>query len=169
MNDTSNIIFTKDECSSIISYASKTDMNVRGKKYESLTTFKTCKLNPTNETNWIFDKIYKFLEISLNLKVVQPLENLMINRYDENDLFAKHQDLYFKNQIYNVVVNLNNEYAGGDFVLYEPDYILKKNIGNACIFEYTRWHEVKKIESGHRWSMIAFFLKNNVKHTNSII
>lgn len=169
MNDASNIIFTQNECDRIISYVSKADMNIRGEKYGKSTTFKTCKLTSTNETNWIFDKLYEFLETSLNLKVVQPLENLMINKYDENDSFIKHQDFYFKNQIYNIVVNLNNEYTGGDFLLYEPDYILTKNVGNACIFEYTRWHEVKKIEAGCRWSMIGFFLKNNIKHNNSII
>jgi hypothetical protein len=169
MEDFNEIIFTKEECDKIISYTFNLSKTRQTKTEKRLVSFESCFLTPSIETNWIFDKLYSFLETKLNVSIVQPLENIMINRYDIGDEFEKHKDLYIKNQIYNIIVNLNEEYDGGDFKLYLPDFTLTKKTGNASIFENTRIHSVEKVTSGYRISMIAFFLRNNLKKSNKLL
>ena len=169
MEDFNQIIFTKEECDRIISYTSNLPKQKQVKTVNRVVSFEACFITPSIETNWIFNKLYSFLETKLNVSIVSPLESIMINRYDIGDEFEKHKDLYIKNQIYNIIVNLNEEYDGGDFKLYLPDFTLTKKTGNASIFENTRIHSVEKVTSGYRFSMIAFFLKTNFKKPSKLV
>ncbi len=145
MKDVSDIIFTKEECDKIISYSNFNDFSNRHKIYYGTTsTYKSCKLLPSEKTYWVFDRLYSFLEDSLNLKVIKPLEDLMINKYNTNDSFLKHRDLYFKNQIYNIVVNLNDAYLGDGFVLYEPDYTLERILAMLVFLKIRDGMKLKK-------------------------
>ena len=66
-------------------------------------------------------------------------------QYDNGGKFEKHADTYYKTQIHNVGVCLNNNYDGGEFVLYNPEEQLPKETGNIYTFPSVRFHEVKKI------------------------
>lgn len=169
MNDISEIIFTKEECDDIIYRITELPKGKQIRTPDRLVSFECCFITPSPETQWIFNKLYEFIEDKLNVKIISPLERLMVNHYVVGDEFEKHKDLYIENQIYNVVVNLNEEYQGGEFKLYLPDFTLETKIGNACIFENTRLHEVTKILKGERFSMIAFFLRNNIEKSTKLI
>ena len=169
MEDINEILFTKEECDRIISYTFDLSKGKQVRTPTRAVSFDSCFIIPSEETQWIFDKLYRFIETKLNVEIINPLEKIMINHYVIGDEFEKHKDLYFKNQIYNVAVNLNEEYDGGEFKLYLPDFTLNKTTGSACIFENTRLHGVTKITNGERFSMIAFFLRNNIKKSNKIL
>ncbi len=169
MKDFNQIIFTENECNTIIDFTSNLPKGKQVRTAKRAVSFGSSFLTPSDKTNWIFDRLYSFLESNLNVKIVSPLESLMINRYDIGDEFEIHKDLYFKDQIYNIVVNLNEEYEGGDFKLYLPDFTLNRKAGSACIFENTRLHGVDKITNGHRFSMIAFFLRSNLEKSNKLV
>ena len=56
------------------------------------------------------------------------------------------------------LIFLNDDYEGGDFVLYEPtDTVLPKNIGDIYTFNHSLEHEVLEVTKGHRWSLIGFY------------
>jgi len=169
MLDKSIQLFTKEECAVIISYTTELSKGAQAKRENRTTSFKSCQLKPNNENDWVFQRIYDFVEASLNINIIHQLDYLMINQYDLTDRFDKHKDFYFKDQIFNVLTQLNEEYDGGDFNLYEPDFTLNKTTGATCIFENTRWHEVKPIISGERVSMIGFFLKGQLSKNKSLI
>ena len=59
-------------------------------------------------------------------------------------------------------VCLNDNYDGGEFVLYNPEEQLPKETGNIYTFPSVRLHEVKKIIKGERWSIIGFLHIDNL-------
>lgn len=162
-------LFTKEECDVIISYTNDINKGTQRKIPGRNTSFESCYLTPNNDNEWVFQRLYDLLENQLSIKVTHCLDKIMVNHYTTGDSFDKHQDLYFKNQIYNIVVNLSEYYEGGEFELFEPYFLIEKKAGNACIFENTRWHGVKPILDGERWSMIAFFLKDNIDKNKKLI
>lgn len=163
------MLFTEEECKNIISYSSILKKRRQVPSIERFVSYEHCDLQLNEDTKWIYDRLNLHLEKMANIRVVKDVDKIMINKYEIGDGFEKHQDLYFKDQIFNVAVHLNNDYEGGDFMFYEPDYIMPKNIGESFIFENTRWHEIKKVTSGERWSMIAFYTLDNIKWKNKLI
>ena len=66
-------------------------------------------------------------------------------------------------------VCLNNDYDGGELVLYNPEEQLPKEIGNIYTFPSQRLHEVKKIIKGERWSIIGFLHFENIELNKTLI
>jgi predicted 2-oxoglutarate/Fe(II)-dependent dioxygenase YbiX len=69
----------------------------------------------------------------------------------------------------NVGVCLNDDYEGGHFIMYGPKQVIPKKAGTIYSFKNTREHEVTKIESGIRYSLIIFLYKENIKRCVSLI
>ena len=164
-----DIIFTKNECDNIIEYCESLKKRRQKPSNERLVSYEYYTLELNDNTKWVYEKLNSYLEKITNTKVIKEVDNIMINHYTLGDFFEKHQDLYFKNQTFNVAVHLNENYEGGDFAFYEPDYIMPKVAGLAYVFQNNRWHEVKKITEGERWSMIAFYKRENTKPINKFI
>ena len=57
---------------------------------------------------------------------------------------------------------INDNYDGGEFVLYDPEEPLAKETGNIYTFPSQRMHEVKEILEGERWSIIGFLHIDNL-------
>ncbi len=163
------MLFTEEECKKIIEHSNTLKKKRQTPSADRFVSYEHCDLLLTDDTKWIYDRLNSYLETVTKMGVTKDVEKVMINRYIVGDGFEKHQDLYFKGQIFNVAVHLNNEYDGGDFVFYEPDYTMPKNVGESFVFENTRWHEIKKVTSGERWSMIAFYTLDNVKPKNKLM
>jgi hypothetical protein len=53
--------------------------------------------------------------------------------------------------------------------LYGPKQVIPKKAGTIYSFKNTREHEVTKIESGIRYSLIIFLYKENIKSSVSLI
>lgn len=169
------INFTKEECLRIINLTQViegTTRDVNSKNVErprekiSYTYFNIYK---NDSVNWIFDKIKDYLILDNGIEVTNPFEVIHLHKYEAGNQFERHSDIYYPNQVLNVGVCLNDDYVGGDFVLYSPTQIIPKVAGTIYSFKNTREHEVKKIESGVRYSLIIFLNKDNIVNKVSLI
>ena len=116
------------------------------------------------DTQWIFDRLYQYLDVEKNLKINNPLNVIHLHKYNKGNLFEKHRDIYYPNQVLNVGVCLNDNYEGGEFILFNPTEILPKKEGHIYSFKNTRYHEVTELTKGIRCSLIAFLYKDNLKN-----
>jgi hypothetical protein len=162
------ILFSKEECDYIMNLSKELDElkpfgyneNVNNKKIR--IRYCVWVINRNNKTQWIFDKIHRYFENETNLKIKKELDKIYIHKYIEGQKFEKHADTYFKTQLHNVGVCLNDDYDGGEFVLYEPEEPLPKEAGTIYTFPSVRFHEVKEILKGERWSIIGFLHIDNL-------
>ena len=146
------------------------DGSVGGTKTD--TTIRISKIThqtPDQNNQWIFDKITEYLLIDQNIEITKPFEVIHLHKYIAGNEFERHSDIYYPNQTLNVGVCLNDDYVGGDFILHEPKQIIPKKTGTIYSFKNTREHEVTKIESGVRYSLIIFLYKENIKRGISLI
>ena len=163
------ILFSKEECDYIINLSKELDelkpYGYKDSVDNEKITIRYCVwvINRNDKTQWIFNKIHTYFENETNLKIKKELDKIYIHKYIEGQKFEKHADTYYKTQIHNVVVCLNNNYDGGEFVLYNPELILPKKQGSIYTFLSARMHEVKEILNGERWSIIGFLHIENIE------
>ena len=169
------ILFSKEECDYIINLSKELDED-KPYGYKDVVNNENLKIsysvwviNRNNKTQWIFDKIHTYFENKTNLKIKKELEKIYIHKYIEGQQFEKHADTLYKTQIHNVGVCLNNDYDGGELVLYNPEEQLPKELGNIYTFSSQRIHEVKKIIKGERWSIIGFLHIDNINFSKKSI
>lgn len=169
------VSFSKEECDKIINLTQEIEgvrrdgnsTNVeRPREKISYTYYNILR---GNNTNWIFDKITDYLLKDKSIEIIKPFEIIHLHKYETGNQFERHSDIYYPNQILNVGVCLNDDYDGGDFILYGPKEIIPKKTGTIYSFRNTREHEVTKIENGFRYSLIIFLFKENVKEKVSLI
>lgn len=155
--------FTLEECNKIISLSSILEGKRRegDSKYRERVspyiTYKFWTIPRGNNTQWIFDRLNLGFEYYTGHKVVEELDKVILHEYVEGDGFAKHNDIYQEDQFFNIGVNLTDNYQGGEFILYDPDELVGEKAGELYGFHHTRFHEVKKITKGTRWSIVAFY------------
>lgn len=170
-----NILFSKDECERIINLTQQikgthrdgSSTNVKRPRDKISYTYYNIFRN--ENVDWIFDKITDYLVLSNDIKVIKPFDIIHLHKYEEGNSFERHRDIYYPNQILNIGVCLNDDYVGGDFILYGPTQIIPKVAGTIYLFKNTREHEVKKIESGIRYSLIIFLYKDNIASKPTLI
>jgi hypothetical protein len=162
------IRFTEQECDDIISLSNTLKETIRDGENADVDrprknisySFYTIERN--SETQWIFDRLTDYLEKVDNIKVIKDLDVLHLHKYNEGNEFIKHRDVYYPDQARNIGICLNDNYEGGDFIVYEPKEILPKQKGSIYSFKNTRLHEVTKITKGVRWAIIGFLLYENL-------
>lgn len=156
------ILFSKDECNYIINLSEELDeINPYGYK-DNIIRYRVWVINRNDKTQWIFNKIYTYFEKETGLKIKKELDRIFLHKYTKGQKFEKHADTYYKTQIHNVGVCLNDNYEGAEFVLYEPEEQIPKELGNIYTFLSARFHEVKEILNGERWSIIGFLHIDNL-------
>jgi hypothetical protein len=156
---TQKIIFTKEECNSIVWENNNNIVNwdMRDRKYDSIT------INYSLENKWIFDKLITFFETETNHKLLKLKEKIHFHKYVKGDWFDKHNDKR-EGRIYTVGVLLNDEFEGGNFNIYNPnEQTLNKIIGNTYLFDVRIEHEITPILSGERYSLLWFLQSEHVK------
>lgn len=158
-------MFTKEECEKIIllSKSFKMEDSKAYFKDNDDIQYLVCNVKRDDNTDWIFEKLLNFFSDKTGIKIRKSLDILHIHNYKKGNSFKKHKDSLYPTQIHNIGVCLNDDYDGGEFVLYEPYEMLPKKQGEIYTFESLRLHEVKKIESGERWSIIAFLHIENIE------
>ena len=160
------VLFSIDECNSIISNVNSNIKNweLRDRKYESQL------INYSKETDWLFEKLKKFVEIENDIKIRKIKKEIHFHKFIEGDWFGKHNDIR-DSRMYAVGVLLNDNFEGGDFKLYNPnEMLLNKTIGNTYLFDVKIEHEITPILKGNRYSLL-WFLQNEhiVSETNKVI
>jgi hypothetical protein len=160
------ILFSKEECESIISYNDThvTNWSMGDRKYNSQP------INYSLENKWLFDKLRKFFETNTELQIIKLKNQIHFHKFVQGDWFGKHNDVRDK-RLYAVGVLLNDEFEGGDFKLYNPnEIILNKVIGNTYIFDVRIAHEISPILNGERYSLLWFLQHEHIKiKTNKLI
>jgi hypothetical protein len=165
------ISFTKEECEYIIRLSEKLPLiePYVSKSDKFKVNYTAWKLILDNNSKWIFDKVTQFFTYETNLKIKKELSTLYIHKYNVGQQFEKHNDTHYKTQIHNVGVCLNDDYEGGEFILYNPEKILPKRQGELYTFPSARFHEVKQIVNGERWSIIGFLHMENIDLSNKTL
>lgn len=160
------ILFSKEECESIISYNEThiTNWRMGDRKYNSQPIIYSL------ETKWLFDKLKIFVETETNIKIIKIKEKIHFHKFIKGDWFGKHNDIR-DNRVYAVGVLLNDDFTEGDFKLYNPnEIILNKVIGNTYIFDVRIEHEITPILDGERYSLLWFLQNEHIKiETNKLI
>ena len=151
------IKFSKEECQDIINL-SLTLERVERDEYPRAISYDFYSIGNNDSTRWIFDRLDSYFEEETGIKVVKQLDAVHLFDYSEGDKFMKHKDIYYKDQIHNIGVCLNDDYEGGEFVVYNPEkHILPIEAGRIYTFRHNYEHEILEIKKGHRWSLIGFY------------
>ncbi len=153
------IVFTKEECEIILSYniTNTTNWQMLDRKYESNS------INYSEETKWIFDKLKSFFETETDIKIQSIKKQIHFHKYKKDDWFDKHNDIR-DNRFYAVGVLLNDDFDGGDFIMYnQNEQILNKKVGNTYLFDVRIEHEIKPILNGERYSLLWFLQYGHIK------
>jgi hypothetical protein len=160
------ILFSKDECESIISYNNTdiTNWTSGDRKYNSQP------INYSLETKWLFDKLKDFVEKEATIRVRTIKKTIHFHKFTTGDWFGKHNDIR-DNRVYAVGVLLNDDFEGGDFKLHDPNKItLNKIVGNTYLFDVRIYHEITPILEGNRYSLLWFLQNEHIKiETNKLI
>ncbi|MBM4210527.1 MAG: hypothetical protein FJ187_08255 [Gammaproteobacteria bacterium] len=152
-------LFSKEECDLIISLekTDKKDWHFYDRKYESLAIIKT------DTTEWIFNKLKNFFEDETGIKIISDKNLIHFHTFTKDDKFELHDDIR-DDRVYSVGVCLNNDFDGGEFIVYNPLKInLNKEIGNTYIFDVRIKHQVRKVKEGVRYSLLWFLQKKHLK------
>ena len=153
------VLFTEDECKTIINLNKNNSQSWRHKNrlYNSLL------IQYRTDTNWIFDRLKLFFEDTTKIQMTNLNKDIYYHIFKKDNYFGLHSD-NLSNRMYSVGVLLNDNFEGGDFILYDKDDLtLNKITGNAYIFDVSIKHEITKIMNGERYSIIWFVENNNIK------
>lgn len=149
------ILFTKEECESIISNNETyiTNWRMGDRKYNSQP------INYSLKTKWLFDKLKDFVEMETNIRIRTIKKTIHFHKFTKGDWFGKHNDIR-DDRVFAVGVLLNDSFGGGDFKLYDiNETIINKQTGNTYIFDVKIDHEITPILNGERYSLL-WFLQN---------
>ena len=159
------ILFNKEECDSIIINNNENkNYNFKDRKYISQS------INYLIETEWLFDKLKKFVETETNIQFKKIKKQIHFHTFIKGDWFGKHDDIR-DGRVYAIGVLLNDNFSGGDFKLYNKnETILNKVVGNTYIFDVRIEHEITPILEGERYSLLWFLQNEHIKiKTNKLI
>ncbi len=162
------ISFTKDECKQIISLSNIIPKTIRDESPRPIS-YNFYSIGWSENTKWIFDRLDLYFTEVTGIKVIKSLNVVHLFDYSKGDRFGKHKDIYYDNQVHNIGVCLNEDYEGGEFVLYQPYKVLPKKSGTIYTFKHTVEHEVLEVISGHRWSLIGFYFYDHLDLNKNLI
>lgn len=152
-------LFSKEECDLIINLSKINFQNWN--KFDR--SYNSYAIENTENTNWIFDKLKKYVESENEIKIKTIKKQIHFHTFVKGDWFGKHNDVR-DDRIYAVGVLLNDNFDGGDFKMYNPnEIILDKVIGNTYLFDVRIEHEITPILEGERYSLLWFLQNTNVK------
>ena len=158
-------MFTLDECKKIISYSETYRLKTVNGGYPGYNKiqYSGWDIKYDSETKWAFDIIYGEFTKQTGLELISKPNSFSLHKYVSGEMFEKHNDVNDPKRIWNIGTNLNDDYQGGNFILYDPEIILDKTPGKIYTFESIRHHEVKEITSGERWSLLMFIWHDHIK------
>lgn len=160
--------FTKSECDKILNLSNILEKHVRDESPRSIS-YDFYSIGWNENTKWIFDKLDLYFTKKTGIKVVKQLDAIHLFDYSVGDKFTRHRDVYYPGQVWNIGVCLNDDYEGGDFVLYNPNKTIPKKTGQIYTFECKQEHEVLEVKKGNRWSLIGFYFYEHLDLKPSLL
>jgi PKHD-type hydroxylase len=102
------------------------------------------------------------------------IESFQFTKYEIGDYFDWHFDSnadIYKDRIYTIVIQLNDEYTSGDFqLMLENSITLKPGKGTMYMFPSSLLHRVTPIKTGVRYSLVSWLkLKKIQNYKKNII
>ena len=126
---------------------------------------------------WLVDAIWPFMEVANELSGlmfdIERVEDIQVTKYMVGCFYEFHVDSYsshhFKNshgkvRKLSMTIQLNEDYEGGEFQVarcYKGKLqieTLDKSMGTVVVFPSSLEHRVRKVTSGERYSLVAWFL-----------
>lgn len=162
-------IFSLPECADIVNILRiKEDWNKYITYNQDNTLFSSYNTTPI-AIDWISDKFKTFIKEEFPFSIF----NISISalKYNVGDRFGRHFDRHpnfelNKDFLFNVNVVLNNDFKGGEFWLDDKPF-LETSPGMGYSYSSTRWHEVKTITEGTRYSMLCYIRERDVVLKNN--
>lgn len=167
------VLFTVDECKYLKTLFN--DDNFKRSRV-SLKNDKDNQYSDVRTSEDIFltfesDKKNVLINKLTDMGIVGIPQSFSVLRYDIGQQFKKHRDnsgshsKRYDKRFKTVVIQLSNkeEYEGGSLIIYDNDkeVMISNNIGNTIIFDSSLLHEVTKITSGRRYSIVFWLEKEN--------
>lgn len=170
-------VFTETECQRIIGLGMlqplepglSPGMKVDYERRSSMIRF----IYPADDNHWIFERLWNVVNEIPHSEHITTLNFLQFTEYDASygGHFRPHRDTEHFYHATNVtdlrrkvtcVIQLSDPllYEGGDLVLYpskQKEITGLRDRGCAIIFPSKMIHEAKKVESGTRYSLVAWF------------
>jgi PKHD-type hydroxylase len=181
---------TETECEDIIKYSiSNYELHsgkVKGQgKNENVRKSNVAHINYDNQFPGFSTRLKNLITPMFDLKGVEidnTFENtFQFTEYSQGDFYDWHtdsinHDIELSNKRYcSIVIQLNNEYEGGDLEMkpfneVENIMVFKRGIGNLFIFLSDIEHRVSPVTTGVRHSIVGwFYLKNTNGYKKTII
>jgi len=154
-------VFSDELCDKIIRFG-ETNVQKGVDKYPHLftTSFHSCLLPLENEAHIALqDALAETIDFfKIDIDFVEPYE---LKKYTTADYFGSHIDNYYSikeniDRKITMVVQLSDEttYSGGDLSLLGK--IANRKKGSITAFPSFFPHQVTKLDTGERWSLIAW-------------
>lgn len=170
------ILFSKEECDRIISYAEQwrnreISVEYEGKQNKVGGKMLSNTLIWNNENMWFVERIIDWVNDLPSIKKIMNNNIFAAYRnYKTGDFFIKHDD-DIKNgaeRIYTIGVQLNSkeDFTGGDFKVYNGnnEKTINFETGKVYIIESSTPHSVELITSGNRITLMLFVEKQNLNN-----
>ena len=166
-----SILFTKDECESIINLKDKYPLLGDNGRWDEFNNFryKFYALDHLPDIDWVIDRMCNYFEKETNLHIFLRPTKLNLHHYTSGDEFSKHIDTGTPIKEWNVGIILNEDFEGGDYLVFDKNdkpIFIDKKIGNVCIYQSQTPHQVTPIINGERWSIAMFIHKFRMKSRN---
>lgn len=162
------LLLSNEECEQIISMGEgKWEKSLLSYKKEMDNLRKSTQHTPhTNKGEWLYNIIKRcFSKININITADTLYENQIL-KYDEGGFIFKHQDIVRydadgiqTDRYYVLNIVLNDDFEGGDFIIYDKNdnpTKLNRGAGVGAIFKTNEFHEVTKVTKGTRYSFSVF-------------
>lgn len=157
---------SKQQCQHLIDLAESTygwNPVIWGKTKYLTAPFKNFQIDD------ITNIIKQYCSENLNLEVDNV--NICVLKYEKGWRFERHRDYggneFTGDYLYNINVLLNNEYEGGEFYLEDKPYI--KPVGEIYHYESSKYHEVKQIKDGTRYSCLFYVRHRDIKNNKKTV
>lgn len=161
------ILFTKNDLDFLYHFYNNAEKGYRKMKDRN---YEFAILNNNNFN--IIDRLVNWFELNSGEKLKIKNTYLFIHKYGVGDYFEKHIDeinIAEKNRAYVVGFHINENYEGGEYKLYNPDFIIDKTSGVPYFFKSDRPHEITKITKGERISALMFINYEDLERKNTLI
>lgn len=167
---------TKEDCNEIIEKCLSELHLTDGKVYNNIKTYinvdtnirksKVSKIELEKINKTVFDILNTYFKIKgckFNVFKYQ------FSHYEVGDYFEWHtdsNDTMYNQRFLTIVIQLNDEYEGGEFEIQIDDKIfeLESGIGNLFVFPSTTKHRIKQITKGNRYSIVNWIQLEQIKN-----
>ncbi len=110
------------------------------------------------------DKVRSFFKNKLNIPLEHELDRCQMHLFNKGDFVSKHIDSEScKDYEYSVSFVVNDQYEGGEFLVYGPKGMEshKEPSRSILVTRSTIPHEVKPVVKGQRKTAVCFFKNTN--------